>query len=90
MSSSSDTRDAARKKAQAQFASSEQRDSAIKQEIEKERAAVAAKTAKLRALRLAKEAVDKVESDRAADEKAKAKAAAAAAKPARKKKAPAA
>ncbi|HEV2562017.1 MAG TPA: hypothetical protein VGT78_07730 [Rhizomicrobium sp.] len=88
MSSSSDTRDAARKKAQAQFASSEQRDSAIKQEIEKERVAVANKTAKLRALRLAKEAVDKMESDRAAVEKAQAKAAAA--KPARKKKAPAA
>ncbi len=83
MSNSSDTRDAARKKAQAQFASSEQRDNAIKQEIEKERAAVAAKTAKLRALRLAKEATEKQEADRAAAEKAQIQAS----KPSRKKKA---
>ena len=75
MSNSSDTRDAARKKAQAQFASSEQRDNAIKQEIEKERAAVATKTAKLRALRLAKEATEKVEADRLAAEKAQNQAA---------------
>lgn len=71
--SNADNRDAARKKAQAQFASSEQRDNAIKQEIEKERAAVAAKTAKLRALRLAKEATEKEEADRLAKEKAEAK-----------------
>jgi hypothetical protein len=82
--SNSDNRDAARKKAQAQFASSEQRDNAIKQEIEKERAATAAKTAKLRALRLAKEATEKVEADRLAVEKAQASAAA---KASRKKKA---
>jgi len=78
--SNSDTKDAARRKANAQFSSSEQRDNAIKQEIEKERAAVAAKTARLRALRLAKEATDKVESDRAAAEKREADAAAKAAK----------
>jgi len=84
--SNSENRDAARRKANAQFASSEQRDNAIKQEIEKERAAIAAKTAKLRALRLAKEASEKVEADRLAAEKAETQAAA---KAARKKKAPA-
>jgi len=73
-------RDAARRKAQGQFASSEQRDIAIKQEIEKERAAIAAKTAKLRALRLAKEASDRTEAERLAAEKAKEQAAAKAAK----------
>ena len=82
--SNSPARHAARKQAQAQFASSEQRDNAIKQEIEKERAAIAAKTAKLRALRLAKEATEKVEADRLAAEKAEASAAA---KASRKKKA---
>jgi hypothetical protein len=51
--------DAARKSAQTYFTHTEQRDKAIKQEIEKERAASAAKTARLRALRLAKEAADK-------------------------------
>jgi len=84
--SNSENRDAARRKANAQFASSEQRDNAIKQEIEKERAAIAAKTAKLRALRLAKEASEKAEADRLAAEKAETQAAA---KAARKKKAPA-
>jgi hypothetical protein len=53
-----------------QFASSEQRDIAIKQEIAKERAAVAAKTAKLRALRLAKEETERAEAERRAAEKA--------------------
>jgi hypothetical protein len=38
-----------------------QRDAAIKEEIEKARAKSAAKTARLRALRLAKEAADKAE-----------------------------
>ena len=41
-----------------------QRDAAIKDEIEKARAKSAAKTARLRALRLAKEAADKVEADK--------------------------
>ena len=58
MNKTSDTRDAARQRAQNHFAASEQRDSAIKQEIARERAAVETKTAKLRALRLAKEAED--------------------------------
>jgi len=52
-------RDQARRKAQNHFAASEQRDALVRKEIEKERATSAAKTAKLRALRLAKEASDK-------------------------------
>jgi hypothetical protein len=51
-------RDGARKKAQNHFAVREQRDSAIKLEIDRERAANDAKTLKLRALRLAKEESD--------------------------------
>jgi hypothetical protein len=57
----SDPREAARGKAQKYFTQSEQRDTLVKQEIEKERAAIDAKTAKLRALRLAKEAADREE-----------------------------
>ncbi|HEY5336608.1 MAG TPA: hypothetical protein VIJ85_00265 [Rhizomicrobium sp.] len=64
MANTTETRDIARKRAQNHFTASEQRDTLVKQEIEKERAASAAKTAKLKALRLAKEADDKVESDR--------------------------
>ncbi len=45
-------------RAQAAFTASEQRDSLVRQLIDKERAATDAKTAKLRALRLAKEAED--------------------------------
>jgi hypothetical protein len=63
--------DAVRKNAQNYFTQSEQRDKLLRQEIEKERAASAAKTAKLRALRLAKEAADKAEADKLAAEKAK-------------------
>jgi hypothetical protein len=40
------------------FSASQQREDSIKQMIEKERAATAAKSAKLKALRLAKEAAD--------------------------------
>ncbi|MBI3676698.1 MAG: hypothetical protein HY243_08790 [Proteobacteria bacterium] len=75
-----DRRDLARKKAQTHFTASEARDALVKQEIEKERAAVAAKTAKLRALRLAKEAQDKIEAEKQAVEKAATKAAEKAAK----------
>ena len=57
--------EAARKAAQTHFTQSEQRDKAIKQEIEKERAASAAKTARLKALRLAKEASERKEAERA-------------------------
>jgi hypothetical protein len=70
MNNSSDPRDAARGKAQKYFTQSEQRDTLIKQEIEKERAAVDAKTAKLRALRLAKEAADREAEEKLAAERA--------------------
>ncbi|HKD22393.1 MAG TPA: hypothetical protein VKB71_10280 [Rhizomicrobium sp.] len=49
----------ARSKAESAFSASQQRDESIKQEIAKEQARVDAKTAKLRALRLAKEAADR-------------------------------
>jgi hypothetical protein len=67
-------KDAARRKAQNYFTQTERRDELVRQELEKERVAGDAKIAKLRALRLAKEAVDKIESDRVAAEKAEAKA----------------
>jgi uncharacterized protein YqfA (UPF0365 family) len=46
----------ARTRAEAHFSASEQRDAMVKAEIAKERAATDAKTARLKALRLAKEA----------------------------------
>jgi hypothetical protein len=46
-------------RAQAAFSASEQRTRLVLAEVEKERAATDAKTAKLKALRLAKEAEDK-------------------------------
>ncbi len=52
-------RDGARRKALNHFAAAEQRDSAVKLELQRERAANDAKTAKLRALRLAKEETDR-------------------------------
>jgi hypothetical protein len=58
---SSSDKNAARNRANAQFAASEQRETAVRQMIEHERAAVAARTSKLRALRLAKEEADRVE-----------------------------
>ncbi len=73
MSDPQDTNDRARKKAQKYFTQTEQRDKLVKEEVERERAASNAKTAKLRALRLAKEAADKVEAERLAAEKAEAK-----------------
>lgn len=57
---SASEREATRNRAQQHFAASEQRDDQIKQMIEKERAATDAKTAKLRALRLAKEEADRI------------------------------
>lgn len=84
MASPTDTRTLARNRAQTHFKSSEQREDAIRAEIEKERAAVEAKTAKLRALRLAKEADEKAEADRLAAEKAEKKLQENAAKTARK------
>jgi hypothetical protein len=56
--------DAARKAAQTHFTQSEQRDKVIRQELEKERAASAAKTARLKALRLAKEATEREEEEK--------------------------
>ena len=62
-------RAAARNRAQTHFKSSEQRENAVRVELEKERAAVATKTAKLRALRLARDAEEKAEADRLAAQK---------------------
>lgn len=53
------TRDAARARAQNHFTASEQRDETVKQIIASERAALDAKTARLRALRLEKEEADR-------------------------------
>jgi hypothetical protein len=53
-------REGVRRRAQNHFAMAEQRDSTVKQMIDSERAATDAKTAKLRALRLAKEETDRV------------------------------
>ncbi|HVZ68803.1 MAG TPA: hypothetical protein VG891_05025 [Rhizomicrobium sp.] len=55
-----------KRKGQGTFTASEQRDALVKQEIEKERAALAARTAKLKALRLAKEAEEKAAAERLA------------------------
>jgi hypothetical protein len=52
---STQERDAARTRAQNHFAKAEQRDVLVREELARERAATDAKTAKLRALRLAKE-----------------------------------
>jgi predicted negative regulator of RcsB-dependent stress response len=73
MSNSTDKSDTAPRRAQTHFTASEQRDTLVRREIEKERAASNAKTAKLRALRLAKEAVDKEAADKLAAEKELAK-----------------
>lgn len=53
-------RSAARTRAQNHFAAAEQRDTQVRKEIETQRAATAAQTAKLRALRLAKEEADRI------------------------------
>jgi hypothetical protein len=54
-------RDAARKRAQNHFAASEQRDTEVRREIQRQQTATATKTAKLKALRLAKEEADRIE-----------------------------
>ena len=59
MADTTTQRDRARKRAQNHFTASEQRDCAVKQMIAAENAARDAKTAKLRALRLAKEETDR-------------------------------
>lgn len=68
MANPTETRTAARNRAQTHFKSSEQRDDALRADLQKERAAVDAKTAKLRALRLAKETADRAEAERLAAE----------------------
>ncbi|MDE2463991.1 MAG: hypothetical protein KGO02_09800 [Alphaproteobacteria bacterium] len=68
------TSPSARNRAQSHFKSSGQRDDTIRAEIEKERAATDAKTARLKALRMAKEADDKLETDRQAAAKEQEKA----------------
>lgn len=57
--SNPDRKSSARKRAQNHFQAAEVRDTLVRQMIAKERAASDAKTAKLRALRLAKEAADR-------------------------------
>ena len=57
MSDSSKSRNTAKKRPSSEFLAS-QRDKTVREQLEKERVASAAKTAKLRALRLAKEAAD--------------------------------
>jgi hypothetical protein len=64
-SNSPAVRDTARRNAMNYFAASEQRDSAIRSEITRQRDAVDAKTAKLRALRLAKEEADRIAAENA-------------------------
>jgi hypothetical protein len=52
-------RAAARRRAQSHFSATEKRDNNLRIEIQRERTAVETKTAKLRALRLAKEIADR-------------------------------
>ena len=73
MDDPSKSRDTSRRRPSSSL-QAEQRDKFVRNEIEKERAASAAKTAKLRALRLAKETADKEAADKRALEKATAKA----------------
>lgn len=61
MANPSEQQAAARARAQNYFTQTEKRDALIREELEKERSASAAKTAKLRALRLAKEAAEREE-----------------------------
>ena len=72
MSHPTEPREAVRRNAQSHFTHTERRDELVRQEIEKERAATDAKTARLRALRLAKEASERAEAERLAAERAKA------------------
>lgn len=57
---SASTRDAARRRGQSHFATPEARENAFKAEVNRERSATDAKTAKLKALRLAKEEEDRI------------------------------
>jgi len=66
MSNSSDQQSAARQRAQNYFTQTEKRDAMVREEVEKERNVAAAKTAKLKALRLAREAQEREEAARVA------------------------
>jgi colicin import membrane protein len=70
-------KDIARRKATTGFTASEARDALVKKEMEAERNAFAVKTAKLRALRLAKEAEDAAQARKLAAEAPPKKSAAA-------------
>lgn len=74
MASPGDARENARRKANNHFAAAEARDALVRNELQKERAAFESKTARLKALRLAKEAEDAREEERLALIKAAAKA----------------
>lgn len=63
-------KDAAKRKAQRLFSESERRNEQARNEREKARDAIATKTAKLRALRLARDAEEKADADAAAQSKA--------------------
>jgi hypothetical protein len=58
MANPTEIRDSARRKANTHFTASEQRDALVKKELVQERYAFDNRTAKLKALRLAKEAAD--------------------------------
>jgi hypothetical protein len=58
-------RDAARNRAQSHFQATEKRDVLVREEMARERIATDAKTAKLRALRLAKEEADRIAAENA-------------------------
>ncbi len=63
-------KDAAKRKAQKLFSESERRNEQARNEREKARDAIATKTAKLRALRLARDAEEKADAEAAAQSKA--------------------
>jgi len=67
-------RETARKNAQNHFAASDKRDSEVRQEILRQQSATAAKTAKLRALRLEKEEADRLIAAAAPPRKTRSKA----------------
>ncbi len=64
MRNSRTTQSAAEKNAEKYFRKAERSETSAKQELKKEHAANAAKTANLRELRLAKEAAEKLDSER--------------------------
>jgi hypothetical protein len=68
MPKSSLPQNSSEKNAQKYFRKAEQSDTSAKQSLKKERSAIAANTARLRGLRLAKEAQDKEEAEKVAAE----------------------